>query len=245
MVGIHRRRHLAHAQQGVGIVLRKAVLDHHSPCSQLQNTCSTVARTGAALAWRIAVCFFVTGHWCFRISKRRRYSGGTSQPSTVMGGCDVNQQLLVRLQVLALVDFAARQEVFLCAADQAVGTGDGLGKSWNAGSGRRARLRYCRSRKIVGARPHDRISRLRLWKCRPFRSLAKSELRPVAALRTGHSQRGAHPREVAPRQVELFGDLDHWRRPDQFVELFPGNHVLSHPHSQNPTRLTRRAGRFR
>src|SRR5690606_15328203 len=127
--------------------------------------------------------------------------------------------------MFALVDLAACEEVFLRAANQTVGASDVPGQSWDAGSGCRSGLGHRWSGKLIGPRPHDRIARLRLWKCRPFRRLADRELRPVATLRTGHSQRGTYPRQVTARYVELLSDLDHWCRPHQLVQLFSGNHA--------------------
>ena len=146
------------------------------------------------------------------------------------GNGDVDQKLLVRLQVLSVVDLAARQEVLPRATDQAVGAGHGPGKSWNAGAGCWAGLRHGRSRERVGPGPHDGIAWQRLRKRRPLRRLAHRQLCPVAALRPGHPQLGTHPGEVASGHLELLGDLDHWRRPNQLVELFPRDHVRSHRH---------------
>jgi len=81
-------------------------------------------------------------------------------------------------------------------------------------------LWHGRSRKlVVSPGPHDGITGQRLRKRRPLRHLAHRQLGPVAALRTGYPQLGTHPGDVAAGHLELLGDLDHWRRPNQLVEL--------------------------
>lgn len=109
------------------------------------------------------------------------------------------------------------------------------------GAGCRAGLQHRCSRKLVGPGPHDGITRHRFRKRRPLRRLAHRQLGPVAALRTRHPQLGTHPGEVASRHLELLGDLGHWRRPNQLVEIFPRDHVRPRRHRHPPTRVMTRA----
>ena len=69
------------------------------------------------------------------------------------------------------------------------------------------------------------LTSLEPWAMAITQSSRSSSVPTQSARRTGHAQLGTHPGEVASRHLEHLGDLGHWRRPNQLVEIFPRDHA--------------------